>query len=428
MNILILGSGGREHAIAWKMAQSPLSPKLFALPGNPGIGELAQLADIDLADHRAVVDYCRKASIALVVVGPEQPLVEGLADNLRAVGLATFGPGKAAAQIEGSKIWARTVAARAGVPMPGHVAVAKKDAALIALDDFALPVVIKADGLAAGKGVVVATTRDEAEDAIAEMFDGRFGAAGKQILIEEFLEGEEVSVFAITDGTTVLPFGTAQDHKRLGDGDTGPNTGGMGAYSPAAVLDPATHERVMDEIVRPILDKMAREGTPYEGVLYAGVMLTADGPKLIEFNCRFGDPETQVLLPRLEDDLVEIVLATVERRLAERDAPRFSDDVALAVVMAAPGYPDAPKTGAAITGVDAAAAAGALVFQAGTGGTSDAPTVAGGRVLAVTGRGETIALAKRRAEAGIGAIAFHGAQHRSDIGWRALARDAEPVG
>ena len=428
MNILILGSGGREHAIAWKMAQSPLSPKLFALPGNPGIGELADRAAIDLADHRAVVDYCRKAAIDLVVVGPEQPLVEGLADNLRAVGIATFGPGKAAAQIEGSKIWARTVAARAGVPMPAHVAVAKKDAALIALDDFALPVVIKADGLAAGKGVVIATSRDQAEDAIEAMFDGRFGAAGKQVLIEEFLGGEEVSVFALTDGVTVLPFGTAQDHKRLGDGDTGPNTGGMGAYSPARVLDAETHEEVLSTIVRPMLDKMAREGTPYEGVLYAGIMLTDAGPKLIEFNCRFGDPETQVLLPRLVDDLVAIVLATVEGRLAEIEVPRFSEDAALAVVMAAQGYPEAPEAGAAIDGLPAARAAGAIVFHAGTDGSPDAPTVAGGRVLTVTGRGASIAAAKREADTGVDAIAFAGAQHRTDIGWRALARDAEPVG
>ena len=427
MNILILGSGGREHALAWKMAQSALAPKLFALPGNPGLGEIATLADIDLADHRAVVDYCRKVAIDLVVVGPEQPLVEGLADNLRAVGLATFGPGKVAAQLEGSKTWARTVAARAGVAMPIHVTVTKKDAALIALNDFDLPVVIKADGLAAGKGVVIATTREEAETTIEEMFDGRFGAAGKQVLIEECLEGEEVSVFALTDGTTVMPFGSAQDHKRLGEGDTGPNTGGMGAYSPAPVLDEATHARVMDEIIRPTLDKMAREGTPYEGVVYAGVMLTASGPKLIEFNCRFGDPEAQVLLPRLQDDLVELVLATVEGRLAEREPAAFSNEVALTVVMAAPGYPDAPIPGAAIVGIKDAEETGALVFQAGTRADGDGLTVSGGRVLAVTGLGNTLAAAKRRAEAGIDAITFKGAQHRRDIGWRELERTTEPA-
>ncbi len=427
MNILILGSGGREHALAWSLAQSPTKPKLFALPGNPGIGQLATLAPIDLADHRAVVDYCRKASIDLVVVGPEQPLVEGLADNLRAVGLATFGPGKVAAQIEGSKSWARTVAARAKVPMPRHVTVTKMDAALIALDDFGLPVVVKADGLAGGKGVVIATSRDEAEDAVAAMLDGRFGAAGKRIVIEEWLEGEEVSVFALTDGTTVHAFGHAQDHKRLGDGDTGPNTGGMGAYSPAPVLDAALHDRVMDEIVRPVLTKMAREGTPYEGVLYAGVMLTAAGPKLIEFNCRLGDPETQALLPRLEDDLLELVLATVEGRLAEREPPRFSDDAALTVVLAAAGYPDAPEAGAAITGVADAEETGALVFQAGVSGEASALRVNGGRVLAVTGRGRTLAAAKRRAEAGVAAIDFAGAQHRTDIGWRELERSAEPA-
>lgn len=425
MNILILGGGGREHALAWKMAQSRLRPKLFALPGNPGIAELAEIADVSLADHRAVVDYCRKAAIDLVVIGPEQPLVEGLADNLRAVGLATFGPGKTAAQIEGSKSWARTVAARAGVPMPEHRTVTKMDAGLIALDDFGLPAVIKADGLAAGKGVVIAETRDQAEDALAQMFDGRFGAAGKSILIEEFVEGEEVSVFAITDGTTIHPFGHAQDHKRLGEGDVGPNTGGMGAYSPAPVLDETMHARVMDEIVRPVLDKMAREGTPYEGVLYAGVMLTNEGPKLIEFNCRLGDPETQVLLPRLGDDLVELVLATVEGRLAEREAPRFSDNSTLAVVMAAAGYPDKPTIGAAIAGLSAVE--DALVFQAGTVGTPNALTVGGGRVLAVTGVGATLAEAKRRAEAGVTAISFAGAQHRGDIGWRELEREAETV-
>ena len=426
MNILILGSGGREHAIAWSLAQSPSKPKLFALPGNPGIAELAELADIDLADHRAIVDYCRKASIELVIVGPEQPLVEGLADNLRAVGLATFGPGKVAAQIEGSKSWARTVAARAKVPMPRHTTVTKMDAAQVALSEFDLPVVVKADGLAAGKGVTIAETREEAEDAIAALFDGRFGAAGKTVLIEECLEGEEVSVFALTDGTTVHPFGHAQDHKRLGEGDTGPNTGGMGAYSPAPVLDEATHAQVMDTIIRPVLTKMAREGTPYEGVLYAGVMLTADGPKLIEFNCRFGDPETQVLLPRLQDDFVELVLATVEGRLAERAAPAFSDETALTVVMAAKGYPDEPESGAAITGLGDVD--GALVFQAGTSGTADKLTVSGGRVLAVTGLGATLAAAKRVAEAGVDAIAFKGAQHRGDIGWRELERGAETVG
>ena len=425
MNILILGGGGREHAIAWSLAQSPTQPKLFALPGNPGIGELAELADIDLADHRAVVDYCRKASIELVVIGPEGPLVEGLADNLRAVGLPTFGPGKVAAQIEGSKIWARTVAARAKVPMPRHTAVTKLDAAQVALTEFELPVVIKADGLAAGKGVTIAQTRDEAEDAVAALFDGRFGAAGKTVLIEEYLTGEEVSVFALTDGTTVHPFGHAQDHKRLGDGDTGPNTGGMGAYSPAPVLDDETHGRVMDTIIRPVLDKMAREGTPYEGVLYAGVMLTADGPKLIEFNCRLGDPEAQVLLPRLQDDLVELMLATVEGRLAGRAAPEFSDDKVLTVVMAALGYPDDPQTGAVITGLGDVS--DALVFHAGTAKSADALSVSGGRVLAVTGAGATLAAAKRRAEAGVGAIAFEGAQHRGDIGWRELERGAEPV-
>jgi phosphoribosylamine---glycine ligase len=424
MNVLLVGSGGREHALAWKLAQSPKLGKLFAAPGNPGIAQHAELVDLDPADHPAVVDFCQANRVGLVVIGPEAPLVDGLADALRTMGLAVFGPNRIPAQLEGSKGFTKDLCARVGIPTAGYVRAFDADAAHAALGRFGPPLVIKADGLAAGKGVIIAETRAEAERAVADIFGGSFGPAGASVVIEEFLEGEEASFFALTDGGTVLPFGSAQDHKRVGDGDTGPNTGGMGAYSPASILTPALEERVMAEIVRPTVRALADEGTPYSGILYAGLMLTAEGPKLIEYNARFGDPECQALMMRLESDLLELLLAAANGRLAQAEPPRFTDEVALAVVMAAKGYPGTPQKGARITGLDLAEAEGTKVFHAGTVDSGGELVASGGRVLAVTARGASIAAARATAYAGVDAIHFPGGFHRRDIGWRELERQA----
>lgn len=420
MNVLLIGSGGREHALAWKLAQSQRIDTLYAAPGNPGIAQHATIADLNASDHRAVIDFIRRHQIGLVVVGPEQPLVEGLADNIRTIGVPVFGPGREAAKLEGSKGFTKDLCARVGIPTARYFRVTSKDGALACIEDFAdgdqLRCVIKADGLAAGKGVVVAMTRAEAEDAVAALFTG--GPA--EAVIEEFLEGEEASLFVLSDGTSTASFGSAQDHKRVGDGDTGPNTGGMGAYSPAHVLAPELEERALGEIVRPTIDALAAAGTPYVGVLYAGLMLTADGPKLIEYNVRFGDPECQVLMARFEGDLVDTLLAVAQGRLADLPAPAFSDDVALTVVMAAKGYPGTPETGGSIGGIDAAEADGALVFQAGTRMAGDQLVAAGGRVLAVTATGSDVAAAQRAAYAAVDAIDFPSGFCRRDIGWRAI--------
>ena len=322
MNVLLIGSGGREHALAWKLAQSPLLGKLHAAPGNPGIAGEADLAPLDPADHRAVIDYCRRQSIGLVVIGPEAPLVDGLADNLRAIGIPVFGPNRIPAQLEGSKGFTKDLCARHDIPTAGYVRVTDRLAAEAALGDFGLPVVIKADGLAAGKGVIIATTPEEADAALDTMFDGAFGAVGAEQVIEEFMTGEEVSFFALVDGETVVPFGSAQDHKRVGDGDTGPNTGGMGAYGPASIFTPELEARALDEIVRPTARALAEAGTPYSGILYAGLMLTPEGPKLVEYNARFGDPECQVLMLRLESDLLQLMLATAKGELAAAPPPQ----------------------------------------------------------------------------------------------------------
>ncbi|HEY1146027.1 MAG TPA: phosphoribosylamine--glycine ligase [Allosphingosinicella sp.] len=420
MNVLLIGSGGREHALAWKLAQSPKLGKLFAAPGNPGIAEHAQLVAIDPTDHRATVDFCIKNSIELVVIGPEAPLVDGLADNLRTMGFPVFGPNRIPAQLEGSKGFTKDLCARHGIPTARYVRASDKLAAEAALGDFGLPVVIKADGLAAGKGVIIAETAEEAQAALDTMFEGGFGGAGAEVVIEQFLTGEEVSFFALSDGKTVIPFGSAQDHKRVGDGDTGPNTGGMGAYSPASIFTPALEERVMAEIIRPTVAALANEGTPYSGILFAGLMLTAEGPSLIEYNARFGDPECQVLMMRLETDLLELAYATARGTLAEAEAPRFSDQTALTVVMAARGYPATPETGGAIGGLDGIE--GAKVFQAGTALSDGALVASGGRVLAVTARGADAAEAQRAAYAAVDAIDFPSGFYRRDIGWREVAR------
>ena len=422
MNVLLIGSGGREHALAWKLAQSPLLGKLFAAPGNPGIGEHAELVQLDPADHGAIVDFCTGHSIALVVIGPEAPLVDGLGDTLREAGFAVFGPNRLPAQLEGSKGFTKDLCVRHSIPTARYGKATSREAAETIVEGFGLPVVIKADGLAAGKGVIIAATPEEAEAALDTMFEGGFRSAEASIVIEEFLEGEEASFFALTDGAAVVPFGSAQDHKRVGDGDTGPNTGGMGAYSPASILTPELEERVMDQIVRPTVKALREEGSPYSGVLYAGLMLTADGPKLIEYNARFGDPECQVLMMRLEDDLLEIMLATAEGRLGDLPAPRFSQEPALTLVMAANGYPGTPEKGGSISGLREAASDGVHVFHAGTALKGSALVASGGRVLAVTARGGTVEEAARKAYAAAGAIDFPTGFYRKDIGWREIAR------
>ena len=424
----MLGSGGREHALAWKLAQSRLlagaGDRLYAAPGNPGIAEHAELVDLDAKDHIAVAKFCADKAIGLVVIGPEAPLVDGLADTLRAVGIAVFGPSKAAAQLEGSKGFTKDLCARAGIPTGGYVRTTSLSEAIPALDDFQPPYVLKADGLAAGKGVVIAEDRAIAEAALAEMFGGKFGEAGSEVVIEEYLEGEEASFFALTDGATIVPFGTAQDHKRVGDGDTGPNTGGMGAYSPAPVLDALTRGEVIERIIAPTVRTLADEGTPYSGVLYAGLMLTGEGPRLIEYNCRFGDPECQVLMMRLESDLGELMLACAENALATMPQPRFSDSIALTVVMAARGYPGTPEKGGAIRGIAEAEQEGAKVFQAGTGLDDEGKLVAtGGRVLNVTALGANVRETQDAAYAAVDAIDFPSGFCRRDIGWREVARE-----
>ncbi len=429
MNILLLGSGGREHALAWKLAQSRLlsgeGDTLYAAPGNPGIADHAQLVALDVTDHAAVVAFCEDKRIGLIVIGPEAPLVDGLADSLRAAAFPVFGPSRAAAQLEGSKGFTKDMCARADIPTGAYQRVTALEPALAALDGFTIPVVVKADGLAAGKGVTVAFTREEAEEALREIFSGRFGSAGAEAVIEEFLDGEEASFFALTDGSTIVPFGSAQDHKRVGDGDTGPNTGGMGAYSPAPVLTPELEAQAIARILAPTVQEMAASGTPYSGVLYAGLMLTRAGPQLIEYNCRFGDPECQVLMMRLESDLGEILLACAENRLGSIEPPRFSPDTALTVVMAAEGYPGTPQQGGRIDGIPAAEATGAKVFHAGTAlGIDGVLTAKGGRVLNVTARGASVRAAQAGAYAGVDAIRFPEGFCRRDIGWREVAREA----
>lgn len=421
----MLGSGGREHALAWKLAQSPRCDALYAAPGNPGIAAHATLVDIDARNHDAVIQFCRSKAMGLIVIGPEAPLVDGLADSLRAAGFAVFGPSAAAAQLEGSKGYTKDLCVEANIPTAGFLRCTSAAQALSALPGFGLPVVIKADGLAAGKGVVVAETDEQAQAAIDDMFSGGFGAAGAEVVLEQFLTGEEASFFALTDGVSVVPFGSAQDHKRVGEGDTGPNTGGMGAYSPAPVLTPALEEEAMARIVRPTVAAMAARGTPYSGVLYAGLMLTAEGPQLIEYNCRFGDPECQVLMMRLEDDLVDLLEAVATGKLAGLAPPRLSPDTALTVVMAAKGYPGKVEPGAPITLPEADNAPGAMIFHAGTALRDGSLVASGGRVLNVTATGPTIGEARDEAYALLDRVDFDGGFCRRDIGWREIAR-ADP--
>ncbi|MHA6644154.1 phosphoribosylamine--glycine ligase [Mesorhizobium sp. A623] len=420
MNVLLLGSGGREHALAWKLAASPMLTKLYAAPGNPGVAQEAELVALDMADHAAIVEFCRAKKIDLVVVGPEAPLVAGLADDLRAANIRVFGPSKAAAQLEGSKGFTKDLCAKYDIPTAAYGRFGDLASAKTYVEKMGAPIVIKADGLAAGKGVTVALMLAEALAALDACFDGSFGDAGAEVVVEEFLTGEEASFFCLCDGVTALPFGTAQDHKRVGEGDTGPNTGGMGAYSPAPVMTPEMIERTMNEIVLPTMRGMAEAGAPFSGVLFAGLMITDQGPKLIEYNTRFGDPECQVLMMRLKDDLLVLLNAAADGQLAHMSV-RWRDEVALTVVMAANGYPGTPEKGSVIRG--AASGDGVEIFHAGTALNGGALVANGGRVLNVTAMGATVSEAQAKAYQGVDRIDWPQGFCRLDIGWQAIERE-----
>jgi phosphoribosylamine--glycine ligase len=422
MRILVIGSGGREHALTWAIAASPLTSKLFCAPGNGGISQVAECVAIDAMDFDRIVAFARQNRVDFVVIGPDNPVAGGLADRLGEAGIKHFGPTKAAAELEWSKGFTKELCAAEGIPTARFRRFTDAAAAKDYAADHPLPIVVKADGLALGKGVIIASTRAEASAAIDSMFAGAFGASGQSIVLEEFLEGEEVTYFVLSDGRHVLPFGSAQDHKRVGDGDVGPNTGGMGAYSPVSALTPALEKRVLDEIVHPTLRAMKARGRPYQGVLYVGLMLTAEGAKLIEYNARFGDPEAQVLMMRLKSDIVPLLLATADGCLNTVDV-RWHEDAALTVVMAAKGYPGTPLKGTIIRGLERAAEVeGVEIFHAGTA-LKDGKIVAnGGRVLNVTARGRTVAEAQARAYRAVDLIDWPEGFCRRDIGWRAVAR------
>ncbi|MFL6799482.1 MAG: phosphoribosylamine--glycine ligase [Xanthobacteraceae bacterium] len=423
MNILLLGSGGREHALAWKIAASPLTDQLFCAPGNPGIAEECELVDLDATDHSSIASFCRSKRIDLVVVGSEGPLCAGIVDDLTAAGIRCFGPTRLAARLEGSKGFTKDLCRAHGIPTADYQRFSTAQDARAAVRNRNTPIVVKADGLAAGKGVIVAATPHEAEEAIEMMFAGALGCAGAEVVIEEFLHGEEASFFALCDGETAIPLASAQDHKRAFDGDKGPNTGGMGAYSPAPVLTEELSRRVMDEIILPTLQAMKGMHAPFRGVLYAGLMLTADGPKLIEYNVRFGDPECQVLMLRLMSDLVPALLAASDGVLKNFDL-RWYREHALTVVMAAKGYPGAYAKGSCIEGLDAAAALeGVQIFHAGTKREAGRIVANGGRVLDVCAVAETLAEAQQRAYAAVDSIHWAEAFCRRDIGYRALQRE-----
>jgi len=421
MKVLLIGSGGREHALAWKLAQSPKLTKLFAAPGNPGIGEHAELVPLDIDDHAGVLDFCSREDIGLVVVGPEAPLVAGLADRLREAGLAVFGPSAAAAQLEGSKGFTKDLCARYNIPTGAYRRFSEADGAKAYIIEQGAPIVIKADGLAAGKGVTVAMTLDEALAAIDDCFSGAFGAAGAEVVVEAFLDGEEASFFCLSDGKTALALATAQDHKRVGDGDTGPNTGGMGAYSPAPVMTPEMVERTMNEIIEPTIRGMAEGGHPFTGVFFAGLMITLNGPELIEYNVRFGDPECQVLMMRLKSDLLPLLHAAATGTLDQVWA-EWSDDVALTVVMASKGYPGPYDKNTPIGSLPETAA-DEKIFHAGTAMENGRLVATGGRVLNVTATGPTVAEAQAKAYTLIEQIDWENGFCRRDIGWRAIVRE-----
>jgi phosphoribosylamine--glycine ligase len=426
MNILLLGSGGREHALAWKIAASPLADKLYCAPGNAGIAQEAECVALDIADHAAVIAFCKDKNIGFVVVGPEAPLCAGIVDDLEAAGIKAFGPTKAAAQLEGSKGFTKNLCRANNIPTAAYERFTAPGPAKDYIRAQGAPIVVKADGLAAGKGVVVAATVEEALAAIDMMFDGGLGQAGAEVVVEECLTGEEASFFALCDGVNAIPLATAQDHKRVFDRDEGPNTGGMGAYSPAPVMTDPLNARVMDEIISPTLHAMAAMGAPYKGVLYAGLMLTADGPKLIEYNARFGDPECQVLMLRLMSDLLPALIAARDGMLKSFDL-RWYPEAALTVVMAANGYPGDYARGSAIEGLaEAAAVEGVEIFHAGTRADGARIVANGGRVLNVCALGRTVAEAQARAYAAVDRIRWPEGFCRRDIGWRAVEREKSP--
>ena len=422
MNILLIGSGGREHALAWKIAQSPLLSKLFLAPGNGGTHQLGDHISLDVTDHTSIVSFCKTNTINLVVVGPEIPLVAGLADDLRATGITVFGPSKDAAQLEASKQFTKALCDRMNIPTAAYGHFNNLADARAYIEKRGAPIVIKADGLAAGKGVTVAMTLDEAHSAINNCFDGAFGAAGAEVVVEEFLKGEEASMFFLCDGKTALPFGTAQDHKRVGDGDTGPNTGGMGAYSPAPVLDETMQARIMSEMIEPTLRGMAEAGAPFSGVLYAGLMIDENGPRLIEYNVRFGDPECQVLMMRLHSDVVPLLLDCAYGDLTGQTT-NWSNDTALTVVMAAHGYPGPFEKGSQIKGLEGLNDERIHIFHAGTERVDNQIRATGGRVLNVTATGRTAVEAQQSAYEAVNKIDWPDGFCRQDIGWRAIERE-----
>ena len=430
MKVLIIGGGGREHALAWKVAQSSRVSEVLVAPGNAGTATEPKCRNVATAaeDVAGLVALARDEDVGLTIVGPEAPLVDGVVDAFAAAGLRCFGPRRAAARLEGSKSFTKEFLARHGIPTAGYARFTRQDFDPGFVRGRRPPIVVKADGLAAGKGVVIAASADEAVAAIERMFAGAFGAAGEAVVVEEFLEGEEASFIVMVDGEHVLPLATSQDHKRLGDDDTGPNTGGMGAYSPAPVVTDAMHERIMREVIWPTVRGLAAEGTPYTGFLYAGLMIAADGtPNVLEFNCRFGDPETQPIMVRLRSDLVGLCEAALDGRLDEVRA-EWDPRAAVGVVLAAAGYPEAVRKGDVIDGLDAAAALPGKVFHAGTQPADGRALTAGGRVLCAVGLGDSVRSAQAQAYALAGAIHWPGMQYRRDIGWRAIEREAGAAG
>ena len=425
MKVLLIGSGGREHALAWKISASPLLDKLYCAPGNPGIADHAELVSLNVEDHDVVVAFAKEKTIDLVVIGPEAPLVDGLSDSLRKNGIRVFGPSQGAAQLEGSKGFTKDLCARFNIPTGAYGRFNNAPKAKAYIRQQGAPIVVKADGLAAGKGVVVAMELEDALEAVDACFEGAFGQAGAEVVVEAYLDGEEASFFCLCDGKTAIPFGTAQDHKRVGDGDTGPNTGGMGAYSPAPVMPAEMVERTMKELIEPTMRGMAELGHPFSGILFAGLMITKDGPQLIEYNTRFGDPECQVLMMRLQSDLLELLTASADGKLDEV-SPTFSDETALTVVMAAKGYPEAPQKGSVIKGLDEAAKTEDVkIFHAGTA-LKDGNLIAnGGRVLNVTATGSSVSEAQTKVYEAIEKIDWPNGFCRRDIGWRAIIREQE---
>ncbi|WP_375667684.1 phosphoribosylamine--glycine ligase [Bartonella sp. CL435QHHD] len=423
MNILLIGSGGREHALAWKIATSPLLTKLYCAPGNPATTEFGENINLNIDDHSLVIDFCKARSIDLVIVGPEAPLVAGITDSLNSANICVFGPTQKAAQLEGSKAFTKDLCRKNNIPTGSYQCFNDASKAKAYIQQQDVPIVIKADGLAAGKGVVVATTMEEAFNAVDACFKSTFGDAGNKIVVESFLEGEEASFFCLCDGKVALPFGSAQDHKRVGDGDIGANTGGMGAYSPAPIMTKEIVNRTLKEIVEPALKSMKEMGAPFKGILFVGLMITQKGPELIEFNVRFGDPECQVLMMRLKDDILPIFLAAAQGKL-ENKPLRWSEKAALTVVMAANGYPDSPQKGTVIRNVDQVnSLPDVKVFQAGTVLRDGELIANGGRVLNITATGKTITHAQKRAYEAVDCIDWPEGFVRRDIGWRAVARE-----